>query len=30
VDDIQLAKKYKEMGLSSITTNIPGLIKSAL
>jgi len=30
VDDIQLAKKYKEMGLSSITTNVPGLIKSAL
>ena len=30
VDDIQQAKKYKEMGLSSITTNLPGLIKSAL
>ena len=30
VDDIQLAKKYKEMGLSSITTNVPALIKSAL
>jgi glycerophosphoryl diester phosphodiesterase len=30
VDDIQQAKKYKEMGLSSITTNVPGLIKSAL
>ena len=30
VDDINQAKKYKEMGLSSITTNVPGLIKSAL
>ena len=30
VDDIKQAKKYKEMGLSSITTNVPGLIKSAL
>ena len=30
VDDIQQAKKYKGMGLSSITTNVPGLIKSAL
>ena len=30
VDDIHQAKKYKEMGLSSITTNVPGLIKSAL
>jgi|TARA_B100000315_G_scaffold256663_1_gene303141 glycerophosphoryl diester phosphodiesterase len=30
VDNIRQAKNYKEMGLSSITTNVPGLIKSAL
>ena len=30
VDDIEQAKIYKELGLSSITTNIPQLIRSAL
>ena len=30
VDDIEQAKTYKELGLSSITTNVPQLIRSAL
>ncbi len=30
VDDIEQAKIYKELGLSSITTNVPQLIRSAL
>ena len=30
VDDIEQAKVYKELGLSSITTNVPQLIRSAL
>ena len=30
VDSVEEAKNYKEMGLSSITTNIPHKIKSAL
>ena len=30
VDDIEEAKTYKELGLSSITTNVPQLIRSAL
>jgi len=30
VDDIEQAKIYKELGLSSITTNLPQLIRSAL
>ena len=30
VDDIDEAKKYKKMGLSSITTNVPGSIKSSI
>ena len=30
VDDIEQAKIYKELGLSSITTNLPQLISSAL
>ena len=30
VDDIEEAETYKELGLSSITTNVPQLIRSAL
>ena len=30
VDDIEQAKAYKQLGLSSITTNVPQLIRSAL
>ena len=30
VDNVEEAKNYKAMGLSSITTNVPGLIKSSL
>ena len=30
VDDVDKAKSYKKMGLSSITTNVPGLIKSSI
>ncbi len=30
VDDVEQAKIYKELGLSSITTNVPQLIRSAL
>jgi len=30
VDDLEQAKIYKELGLSSITTNVPRLIRSAL
>ena len=30
VDNVEEAKNYKAIGLSSITTNVPGLIKSSL
>ncbi|HIA42745.1 MAG TPA: hypothetical protein EYN84_01120 [Gammaproteobacteria bacterium] len=30
VDNVDEAKNYKAIGLSSITTNVPGLIKSSL
>ena len=30
VDNVEEARNYKAMGLSSITTNVPGLIKSSL
>ena len=30
VDDIDKAKSYGKMGLSSVTTNVPGLIKSSI